>query len=205
MAKDKREFIIKELMEPGFIEGRGGEMILTETEKSGESRLKVRLNARETLCIANIDRKKTDIQFFQADAEKSMNKRVDHVIFELQDHDKWKLHLIEMKSSVGERKWKEIKGKFRASYLLAQAVGAMLELEISETVMYTTFEKVQFTPPDTMPTGRRGRLGKGLVRMEQEWDGGGFGLNFGQRVSFTHKPIQMKRDKTGVLIGEFPI
>lgn len=44
--------------------------------------------------------------------------------------NQWKLHLIEMKGSVGEEKWVEFKGKFRASYLVAQALAGMLELDI---------------------------------------------------------------------------
>jgi hypothetical protein len=42
-----------------------------------------------------------------------------------------------MKGSVGEEKWVEIKGKFRASYLVAQALAGMLELDIAEAAMYT--------------------------------------------------------------------
>ena len=66
-----------------------------------------------------------------------MYKRVDHLIFERQNGNQWKLYLIEMKGSVGEEKWVEIKGKFRASYLVAQALAGMLELDIAEATMYT--------------------------------------------------------------------
>lgn len=202
MGKSKREFIVEELMEPGFMETVGEEICLEETEEGGESRLNMHFNSGGNLCIANLDKKKTDMLFFREERAKSMYKRVDHMIFERQDGDQWKLHLIEMKGSVGADKWNEIKGKFRASYLLGQAVGAMLELKISETVMYTTFEKVRFAHSDTMPTGRRGRVGEPMVKMEDEWDKGRFGLNFGQRVHFVHKPIPMKRDGGGILKGE---
>lgn len=37
--------------------------------------------------------------------------------------------------------------------------------------------------------------------MEQEWKGECFGLNFGERIPFVHKPVQMDRDKEGVLNG----
>ena len=122
--------------------------------------------------------------------------------FERQCEDKWKLHLIEMKGSVGERKWDEIKGKFRASYLVAQAIAGMLEVKITETVMYTTFEKVQFAPSDTMPSARRVRSGETLVRMKDEWAGARFGLNFGERTPFIHKAIQMTRNEEGILAGD---
>lgn len=202
MDKDKRGFIINDLMVPGFIEHENGEMFLEEREDTGRSILKVKLAPEDNLCIANVDKKKTDIQFFQTVKTKSMCKRVDHMIFERQCEDKWKLHLIEMKGSVGERKWAEIKGKFRASYLVAQAIAGMLELKIIETVMYTTFEKVQFTLSDTMPSARRVRSGEKLIRMKDEWEGTRFGLNFGKRIPFVHKAIQMTRNEEGVLAGE---
>jgi hypothetical protein len=201
MKKDQREFIIKELMMPDFIENCSHKMLLEEREESGRSELNVRLLSGENLCIANADKKKTDIHFFQNEKIKSMYKRVDHIIFEHEDSGRWKLHLIEMKGSVGEGKWIEIKGKFRASYLLSKAVSGMLELDISETLMYTTFEKVQFHPPDTMPAARRTRPGKAMVKMEHEWNSKNFGLNFGERVLFKHIPIQMIRNKEGILTG----
>lgn len=201
MGKDKRRFIINDLMTPGFIVNKNHEMLLKETEESGKSELKVYLMSDDNLCIENVDKKKTDIFFFQIEKKKSMYKRVDHMIFGRQKDNRWKLYLIEMKGSVGERKWGEVKGKFRASYLLAQAIAGMLELEISEVVMYTTFEKVEFGLPDTMPTARRRTLGESFVRMEEEWNGVRFGLNFGERIPFVHIPIQMVRNEEGVLVG----
>ena len=201
MEKDRRRFIIHELMKPGFITEENQEMVLIESEESGKSELKVRLALSDNLCISNVDKKNTEIQFFQNDQRKSMNKRVDHIIFEHQGDDIWKLYLIEMKSSVGTQKWHEIKGKFRASYLLSQAVAGMLGLKISETRMYTTFERVRFLPSETIPTARRVKSGVQLVRMEEEWSGQRFGLNFGECVSFVHTPIQMIRDENGVLTG----
>ncbi|TGX98474.1 hypothetical protein E5357_08915 [Hominisplanchenecus murintestinalis] len=59
--------------------------------------MKVKLASEDNLCIANVDKKKTDFQFFQTIKMKSMYKRVDHMIFERQCEDKWKLHLIEFR------------------------------------------------------------------------------------------------------------
>lgn len=159
MGWEKREFIIDQLMSPEFIVHETQDIILLETEETGKSELKVHLSSSDNLCIANVDKKKTELQFFQKEASKSMFKRVDHIIFGRQCADKWKLYLIEMKGSVGKKKWDEIKGKFRASYLLARAIAGMLELNIVETAMFTTYEKVQFLPPDTMPAARRGTVG----------------------------------------------
>ena len=106
------------------------------------------------------------------------------MIFERKRDGSVKLHLIEMKSSVGERKWVEVKGKFRASYLLALALAGMLALSVSETVMYTTFEKVEFRPLETMPSARRLKSGEPLFRMEEEWSGMRFGLNLERAFLF---------------------
>lgn len=201
MGEDERKFIMRQLMEPGFIENAESTVVLTEEEESGKSELRVKLCSKENLCIANLDKKKTELHFFLP--ANAMYKRVDHMIFERKRDGNVKLHLIEMKSSVGERKWVEVKGKFRASYLLALALAGMLALSVSETVMYTTFEKVEFRPLETMPSARRLKSGEPLFRMEEEWSGMRFGLNFGTRIPFLHIPIQMERGADGRLTGAY--
>lgn len=193
MNVKKREFIINELMVKDFIECEQNIIRLEETEDSGKSILEFRLKSGDNLSIKNVDFKNTQMCFFEKSKMKSMFKRVDHIIFEhLADND-WKLHLIEMKSSVGNEKWIEVKGKFRASYLFAQGIAAMLEMCIVDTCMYTTYENVHLSLPNTMPTARRLRLGEKQVKPQDEWDGSDFGLNFGVRIKFMHKPIPMKR------------
>ena len=202
MNVKKREFIINELMVKNFVECENSIIYLEETEDSGRSILEFQLASDGNLSIKNVDGKNTQMHFFQNEKGKSMFKRVDHIIFEHLTEDDWKLHLIEMKSSVGNEKWIEVKGKFRASYLFAQGIAAMLEMHIVDTCMYTTFENDYFSLPNTMPTARRLRLGEKQVKPQDEWDGRDFGLNFGTRFKFMHKPIPMKR--TGeTLEGEF--
>ena len=96
-------------------------------------------------------------------------------------------------------------GKFRASYLVAQGIAAMLEMNIIETCMYTTYERVQLSLPETMLSARRLPLGEKLVRPEDEWSGKDFGLNLGERLHFMHQPLQMARDEQGVLNGTYSI
>ena len=106
MGDCKREFVIKDLMVPGFMVQEGQEMFLEETEESGKSELHVQLASKENLCIANIDKKNTGLLFLQEGKAKSLYKRVDHMIFEKKQGNQWKLHLIEMKGSVGTEKWR---------------------------------------------------------------------------------------------------
>ena len=130
-----------------------------------------------------------------------MFKRVDHIIFERLQENNWNIHIIEMKSSVEMGKWIEIKGKFRASYLLAQGIAAMLDMDIVKVCFYTTYEKVNLQPAQEQPSARRLKVGVPQVPPREEWNGNNFGLNLGERISFLHKPVQMVRNEEGVLIG----
>ncbi|WP_300572988.1 hypothetical protein [uncultured Acetatifactor sp.] len=79
MGNTKREFIIEDLMVQDFIVHEGSEMLLEEAEETGRSQLQVKLVSDDNLCIANMDKKKTDFLFFQEGKTKSMYKRVDHL------------------------------------------------------------------------------------------------------------------------------
>ena len=198
----KRKYIIDNLFVDNFIEFESRIIYLEEKEDSGKSLLEIQLNKDGNLSIKNVDMKNTHMYYFKSDKVFSMNKRVDHIIFEYVSENEWKLHLIEMKSSVGRKKWNEIKGKFRASYLLAQGIAAMLELNIVSTHMYTSYEKVQLEVSDTLPSERTMRIGEHYVKPEEEWAGDKFALNFGERLTFEHIPIQMTR-KEDILIGNY--
>lgn len=190
-------------MKAGFAEFESEIIYLEETEETGRSKLELHCLTNENISIKNLDGKNTQLQFFQTDSMKSMHKRVDHIVFQhLSDND-WKIHLIEMKSSVGVKKWTEIKGKFRASYLLAQGIAAMLEMNIVDTCMYTTYENVNLRLPETAPAVRRLGLGLEHVRPEEEWNSEKFALNFGRRITFMHRPIEMARDEDNILVGIF--
>lgn len=135
--------------------------------------------------------------FFKADQKYSMMKRVDHIILEHTGDDTWNLHLIEMKSSVGVQKWIEVKGKFRASYLVSQAIAAMLEIPLDHTYLYTTYEKECFdTCSETMPVERRVRTGN--ISPKREWESGRVELNFGEKIPFDHEKVQMTRSTDGL-------
>ncbi|MDD6170398.1 MAG: hypothetical protein PUB46_10045 [Lachnospiraceae bacterium] len=199
----KREFIINELMVPNFIESMGATDVFYELDIAGNSELTFEMSRTDNFCIKNVDKKKTDILYFNASKKLSMWKRVDHIIFEHLGEKQWRIHLIEMKSSVNADKWVEVKGKFRASYLLVQGIAAMLEMNIVETLMYTTYEHVDMKHDLTLPSARRIRSGRRIVRPEDEWSGGQFELNFGEGVPFQHIPIQMTRNSQDVLVGRY--
>ena len=153
----KREYVIKELMVEDFIERETDTICLEETEDSGRSILQIHMKSSENLSIQNIDKKNTQLHFFQTGKSKSLFKRVDHIIFEHLENDRW------------------------------------------------TYEKVCFSLPETMPVARRPHSGESLVKPEEEWSGKNFGLNFGTRIRFSHRPLHMERDAKGILKGNYDI
>ena len=203
MEATKREFIINELMVDDFIEHETNIIYLEEKDDTGKSELSFCISSKDNLVIKNVDSKNTQLLFFQDGSTKSMFKRVDHIIFENVAENDWKLHIVEMKSHVLVKRWREVKGKFRASYLLAQGIAAMLEMNLTEICMYTTYEKVDLELPDTMPSGRRLPLGEAIIKDKDEWDGRKVYLNFNTRLCFSHTPILMQRNKDDVLIGQY--
>jgi len=205
IANRKRMFIINELIMPDFFSLEDDSVVLHEFEESGKSELVLKLKSEHSLCIKNIDKKHTELHFFDKSSKKSMYKRVDHIIFEnIADND-WIVHLIEMKSSVGAAKWYDIKGKFRASYLFSKGLAAMLEMDIKDYYFYTSYEKADLNLPETMPMARRVPVGMAPVRPQEEWDGNKFFLNLGERIFFRHIPVQMTKTSDMVLTGEIAV
>lgn len=195
------DFLMQNCFAENFFNINQKNFVLEEKNLSGRSKLKVKCSSKYNIIIENLDDKNTQLNFFREiddiGYEMHLYKRVDHIIFEYVEDNSWKLHLIEMKSSVSDKKWTEIKGKFRASYLLAIAIAAMLKIEVSETKMYTTYERVSFKPARPIVGGQH-------ISPKLEWNGNKFGLNFGERLPFIHIPIQMTRDTaTNILEGSY--
>ena len=202
MNNKMRKYIINELMVEDFIEWSDDTIHLEEAEDTGKSKLVFALKSDGNLTIKNVDKKKTEILFFEKSSKKSMFKRVDHIIFEHIKDEQWKLHLIEMKSAIFDKKWRDVKGKFRASYLVAKAIAAILDINIVDICLYTTYENVHFQVSETMPSERRLYTGKYQIKPIDEWKSGKVRLNLGTDIILSHVPVQMGRDELDVLVGE---
>lgn len=192
---DRLEFIIDNLFKENFMVKIQDEVCLEEMEKTGRTVLDVKIDSADNYCIENADdNSMTQIAFFRPEKKFSMKKRVDHIIFEKKNDDKWNIHLIEMKTTVGEKTWMDEKGKFRASLLLSEAIASMLGMRVKEIKMYTTYEKVDLGHDIHSPTSRRGRTGEKMVRPEDEWNGNDFAIDLGERIKFQHIPIKVDRN-----------
>lgn len=204
--KKRTQFIIDELLKEDFVTVKEDDnvIILEENDDGGESRLEFRTKSNNTLTIENIDKKHTDMYFFKEGSKASMYKRVDHIIMDNVDEiaDKWDIYLIEMKSTVSDKTWIDVKGKFRASYLFICAFAAMLDININNIYMYTTYKKADFTS-ETIPTSKRVRTGTKNIPYIEEFQGNKFAIKLGQYISFKHIPILMTDDKSEQMLVVF--
>ena len=202
-----RQYVMENFFVEDFFEQSDdkGDFLLEERDQGGETKLQFGIEGSESWVIANVDKKNTKFSFMKTDKKLSLGKRVDHIVLEKREDNKWIAHLIEMKTSISSgEKWIEIKGKFRASYLFIQAICAMLHMDLSEVRMYTTYENVVFDYAPENMISRRPRLGVPQVVPHQEWAGGKFTLSFGEecRLFFMHIPIHVTRNQDNILEGQ---
>lgn len=180
---------------------------LKEEKDSGKSDLNVVISS-DNLCVYDFDHKKK-CSFLRLDKKFGMQKSVDHLLYEKIGND-WKLHLIEMKSSVGFKTWLEqIKPKVRTSYFTALAIADFLGIQVSEVTAYTTYAQERFSNADhgTNPRAIIPQLGAAARNpFADEWDKNRMFINIGEEMMIPHKKIKMtKNAKTGVLEGELVI
>lgn len=180
---------------------------LREEKDSGKSDLSVTIR-NENLCIYDFDNKKK-CGFLKPDKKFGMQKSVDHILFEKWSTE-WRLHLIEMKSGVGCKTWREsIKPKVRTSYFTALAIAEFLGIKISDVIAYTTYEEERFGDIEngTNPKAMLPSLGMPARNpVADEWEKNQMFLNVGEEMKIPHKKIQMvKNGATGVLEGSLVI
>lgn len=210
MSQKYMEYVIENFFVESFFERKEDDSacFLEETEPGGESKLCFRTLSEKSVVIRNVDKKNTQFLFFKQDKKHSLGKRVDHIVLEQREKEEWIAHLIEMKSGIScAEKWMEIKGKFRASYLLVQALCAILHMNLTEVRMYTVYENIvlDYTPENMV--FRKPRVGEAPATPQMEWSGGKFYLRFGQdcQLPFLHTPIHVIRNKENILEGQFDV
>lgn len=180
---------------------------LKEEKESGKSSLNVTI-ANDNLCIFDFDRKHK-CNFLKKDRNIGLQKSVDHVLFERRTEN-WRLHLIEMKSSVGFKTWLlGIKPKVRTGYLNSLAIAEFLGIKITDVIAYTTYENEKFNKAESKANPRAIIPQLGLPArnpVEDEWDKNQMFLDLGEEIKIPHKKIQMiKNRETGVLEGTLKI
>ncbi len=207
MLTDRTKYAINNFIMDQYFLDMQHNYHLKEEKESGKSDLDVTIKS-DNLCIYNFDDKKK-CNFLKTDKKHGMQKSVDHILFEQID-DGWRLHLIEMKSSVGYSTWLEsIKPKVRTSYLTSLAIADFLGIKITDIIAYTTYDEEKFSAKsnETNPRAFVPPLGKkARDPMKDEWEKDQLFLELGSELKIVHKRIKMNKDeKTGVLLGDLVI
>lgn len=204
MYNKRVRFALENFITENYFLKMGDLYHLKEEKDSGKSDLTLAVS-NENLCIYDFD-SKGKCQFLRTNKKFGMQKSVDHIIFENCLRG-WKVHLIEMKSSVGYKTWREIiKPKVRTSYLTALALADFLGIQIQDTVAYTTYEIDKFN--DKANSANPRALVPQLGRMAQdanrdEWQKDRIILNIDGEFVIPHRKIKMQRNSTtGVLEGK---
>ena len=207
MLTDRTKYAINNFIMDQYFLDMQHNYHLKEEKESGKSDLDVTIKS-DNLCIYNFDDKKK-CNFLKTDKKHGMQKSVDHILFEQIDEG-WRLHLIEMKSSVGYSTWLEsIKPKVRTSYLTSLAIADFLGIKITDIIAYTTYDEEKFSAKsnETNPRAFVPPLGKkARDPMKDEWEKDQLFLELGSELKIVHKRIKMNKDeKTGVLLGDLVI
>jgi|GEM_PF-1105887 len=173
------------------------EYVLIENEGTGYSELTVFVPSIN-LCIENYDNK-PKCSFVSENPKFGMNTCADHVILTLEQNERWKAHIIEMKTTMGEETFKGVKRKIRASYFSLKALCVYLGIELSDTdiEIYVTYEKEtpDITPNHTSnPATLKSPIGHRYRNlMQSEWNQNKLILRNPEQHEFILHKIEMKR------------
>lgn len=199
---EQREYVVDNLLQKNYFLPQSNSYRLRENAQDGKSMLEVHISTTN-YCIEDYDHSKK-CSFFVEDGKIGMQKSVDHIVLEKKENNNWILHLIEMKTSVGHKTWREIKQKVRTSFLSMSALAAVMGITIDEIKTYTTYEKEKFdsVKENTNPRAMLPPLGRPAIDFKkEEWDRNIICITLGDIKTFQHKGIKMK-NQDNVLVGE---
>lgn len=206
MIEERIQYGVSNFLEDNFFLPFSNSYNLEEKSETGRSKLQVYVKG-DNLCSEDYDHK-GKCNFLKKESLFKLRKSVDHVLLQKKG-DKWILHLIEMKSKVDNKKWREIKQKIRASYFNVCALEKVLGIHVDEVKTYTTFEKTGFwdSARSEDPKIIVAPLGKQMQPMpKKEWEKNIINVDIGEVVQFQHTAVKMQRTEDGdKLIGKLSI
>lgn len=178
---------------------------LKEIAESGKSLLVLNVEGTN-ICVEEYDNKKR-CEFVRGAKKQGMKKCIDHFVLKYNGSD-WDLHMIEMKSSVGDKNWNDIKAKMRSSYLNIKAMCEFLGIHVDKVYTYTTYEKICFSTPENSADlmALYPLFGEKATNSKQdEWDQGIINIKIDEIIKWPHKAIKMERDAVSGLQGRLNI
>lgn len=183
---------------------------LTETGndlKQGKTLLVVNVGTSDNLCWRNYD-SDNDSKCNFLNSKFGLQRRVDHFILKKNLNDEWTLHMIEMKTTITNKKFEEIKEKFLGSFWSIKVFAMFLGIsfDIKNVFLYTTYHADEMEISNsTNPRGNIPLLGtdvkpnkKIFEKNKKEWDSGYLKIKIfpysneeKDEVTFKHTKIKM--------------
>lgn len=109
---------------------------LMEEEATGKSKLVLNVHTDDNVCVSNFDQiPKLEILkwgIILKEHQFRSGKCVDHFILMKNGSGDWELHMFEMKTTVSNDKWIDIKYKVRASYFSIKVLANLLGVNIKD-------------------------------------------------------------------------
>lgn len=210
MYDSRIRFAINHFIESDYFKEMSDTYTLEENSSSGKSILHLSVQG-QNICVEDFDNKKKCEFVAARDFEGhniGMKKSVDHFILKKNSEGIWNLHMIEMKTSVGNSTWMDIKKKVRASYLNIKALCVFLGIEISGVYTITTYEEEKFEGISEAADIRSHMplLGvKAKTFKDDEWDMNVININIDGDVLIPHRHYKMTRNADGYLEGNTAI
>lgn len=209
MLDDRVQYALDNFIEEGYFESMQSSYLLEEYAKDGRSKLNVHISG-DNLCLRDFDSKRR-CAFVNTDKEYGFGRSSDHVIFQ-NSREGWVMHLIEMKTSVGNGTWQDIKLKTRSSYLHCMALAEFLGIKFVDIKVYTTYEYLKF---GDIKNTKNIAIHKPLIGLrlpnykKEEWDSKRIMIRLGNNDEnikiFAHEGIEMKRNNNNFLEGDLEI
>ena len=123
MLDPRIQYALNNFYKSEYFEDLKDEYNLEESDKLGKSCLVLKVNGTN-LCKSNFDGE-CKCGFLKIEGKYGMDKSVDHVVFQ-KVGDVWKIHLFEMKTTVGHITWEDIKTKIRTCYFKSKTLALFL-------------------------------------------------------------------------------
>lgn len=205
MYNTRIKYAIENFIDENYFLPMKNKYELKETADSGKSLLELAVEG-ENICVEEYDNKKR-CGFLRKPGKFGMQKCIDHFLLK-NNGQAWDLYMIEMKSNVGDKKWRDIKAKVRSSLLNIKALCEFLGITLNNIYTYTTYEKECFTKPENTadPKTLIPKLGERAIDYKRdEWDANVIKIKIDEIISLPHKAVKMEYDDKIGLHGTLDI
>lgn len=184
-----------DMLEKELVWVSDSQLHLTEDRAKGEADLTLKL---ENPCILFRKLEEKKLGYFQ-------NKKcADYVLYE-QRGDRWSVHIFELKRTVKESNWEDMKKQFMGAMQNALAIAGFLgiNMDMRDVYVYSVYRNDKFDCPADPARLRLKTYQRGEKRQKKpDWNQEIADLSFLEKSGFEHRKIRLNIE-TG--IGEYEL